>query len=106
MTDLVKFPNAIKAVWSSGYPTIAPSGGTFLSGARWGGWDNTLAVAVLKGEQLRVFAFDGTGLKVDQQWIKVTDRGRLRVAVEGPNGDLYIATDASPGEIFRVHPTG
>lgn len=106
MTDLVKFPNAKKAVWTSGFPTIAPSGGTFLSGTQWAGWDNTLAVAVLKDQQLRVFAFDGTGLEVDQQWIKITDRGRLRVAVEGPNGDLYIATDASPGEIFRVHPTG
>ena len=32
------------------------------------------------------------------------NRGRLRVAVQGPNGDLYLATDASPGQIFRVHP--
>ncbi len=106
MTDTVKFPNAIRATWSSGSPTIAPSGGTFLSGSQWKGWDRALAVAVLKGQQLRIFAFDSTGNKVEQQWIRVTDHGRLRTAVQGPNGDLYIATDANPGEIFRVHPTG
>jgi aldose sugar dehydrogenase len=32
MTDFVKFPGAIAAVWSSGNPTIAPSGGGFVSG--------------------------------------------------------------------------
>jgi glucose/arabinose dehydrogenase len=106
MTDTAKYPNAIKSTWRSGFPTIAPSGGTFLSGAQWKGWNRTLAVAVLKGEQLRVFAFDQTGRKVAQQWIKVTDHGRLRVGVQGPDGDLYIATDESPGEIFRIHPTG
>jgi glucose/arabinose dehydrogenase len=104
MTDLAKFPNAQRAVWRSGYPTIAPSGGTFLQGKRWAGWDNTLAVAVLKGQQLRVFAFNGTGRAVEQQWTRITNRGRLRVAVQGPNGDLFIATDANPGQIFRVHP--
>jgi glucose/arabinose dehydrogenase len=104
MTDSVKYPNAIKSTWSSGFPTIAPSGGTFLFGNQWKGWNRALAVAVLKGQQLRVFAFDGTGRRVEQQWVRITSHGRLRVAVQGPNGDLYIATDASPGEIFRVHP--
>lgn len=104
MTDTVKYPHAIRATWSSGFPTIAPSGGTFLSGAQWKGWDRSLAVAVLKAEQLRVFAFDTTGGKVEQQWIKVTDHGRLRVAVQGLDGDLYIATDGSPGQILHIHP--
>ena len=36
MTDLVKFPQAIVAKWSSGSPTIAPSGATFVTGARVG----------------------------------------------------------------------
>ena len=64
------------------------------------------AMVVFAIAAVSIVALLGTGLKVDQQWVKVTDRGGLRVAVEGPNGDLYIATDASPGEIFRVHPTG
>ena len=36
MTDLVKFPQAVVAKWSSGTPTIAPSGATFVSGTQWG----------------------------------------------------------------------
>ena len=57
--EVSRTPSA--AVWCSGFPTIAPSGGTFLHGSQWAGWDNTLAVAVLKGQQLRVFAFDRRG---------------------------------------------
>jgi aldose sugar dehydrogenase len=104
MTDLVKFPSARRAVWSSGVPTIAPSGGTFLDGAQWQGWGNTLAVAVLKGQQLRVFAIDGdTGIA--NEWTRITDRGRLRSAVQGPDGNLYLAVDADPGAILKVVPS-
>ena len=56
MTDFTKFPNARKAVWSSGNPTIAPSGGTFLNGSQWAGWDGALAMAVQKDQHLRVLA--------------------------------------------------
>ena len=56
MTDLVKFPDAIRAVWSSGFPTIAPSGGTFLDRLAVGGLGPRLAIAVLKGQQLRCSA--------------------------------------------------
>jgi aldose sugar dehydrogenase len=105
MTDLAKFPNARVAVWSSGSPTIAPSGGTFLTGSQWAGWNGALAMAVLKGQQLRVFALDDAGNTVAQQWTDLTDRGRLRVAVQGPNGHLYLATDANPGAILEVTPS-
>jgi len=104
MTDLTKFPNAQRAVWSSGVPTIAPSGATFLTGAQWGGWNGALAVAVLKGSQLRVLALNANGTAVEQQWTRITDRGRLRSAVQGPGGVLYIATDANPGAILKVTP--
>ena len=38
MTDLVKFPAAQRAAWSSGAPTLATSGATFLQGSGWGTW--------------------------------------------------------------------
>jgi aldose sugar dehydrogenase len=104
MTDLVKFPNARKAIWSSGSPTIAPSGGTFISGDQWAGWKGALAIAVLKGNQVRVMALDGSGTSLSQEWIRVTDHGRLRSIVQGPDGSLYVATDATPGEIFKITP--
>jgi len=105
MTNLAKYPNARRPVWTSGYPTIAPSGGTFLHGSRWAGWDRALAMAVLKDEQLRILAFDRDGTAVSQQWVRITDRGRLRVAVQGPDGNLYVAVDSDPGVIFKVTPT-
>jgi glucose/arabinose dehydrogenase len=107
MTDLGKFPAAVPAVWSSGSPTIAPSGGAVLSGARWQGWDKALAMAVLKGHQLRVLGLTPDGRAVEAQWIVLTDRGRLRSAVQGPDGNLYIATDAAggAGAILVVTPT-
>ena len=102
MTDLNKFPNAFPAIWSSGFPTIAPSGGTFLSGPQWAGWHNAVAMAVLKGQELLVLGLTTDGHAVEQVWTKITDHGRLRVAVQGPDGNMYIATDANPGGIFRV----
>jgi glucose/arabinose dehydrogenase len=105
MTDTTRHPSARRAVWSSGSTTIAPSGAAFIHGASWQGWDRTLAMAVLKGQQLRVLRLDTTGTRVDNQWVRITDRGRLRTAVMHPtNGVLYLATDADPGSILRVRP--
>ena len=105
MTDTARHPGARRAVWSSGFPTIAPSGGDFMRGPQWKGWDRSLAMAVLKGQQLRVLRLDNNGLAVDTQWVRITDQGRLRVAVMHPsNGRLYLATDSDPGRILRVIP--
>lgn len=105
MTDLAKFPAARTALWSSGAPTIAPSGGTIVSGTQWAGWDKALVMAVLKGQQLRVLGLTADGQAVEQEWTQLTDRGRLRVAVQGPDGNLYVATDSSSGSILRIVPT-
>ncbi len=104
MTDLVKFPAAKPAIWSSGCPTIAPSGLVFTTGAQWAGWSNNPSMAVLKGTELRSIMLDGSN-GIFRQDSNITDRGRLRSAVQGPDGNLYIATDANPGSILKVVPT-
>ena len=108
MTDLDEYPAAVPAVWSSGAPTIAPSGATFVRGTQWKGWDRALVMAVLKGQQVRVLRLAPGGATVDQEYTAVTDRGRLRVAVQGPDGRLYLVTDgpAGTGAILLVSPTG
>ena len=39
MTDTDKFPDAVEAQWTSGFTTLAASGGVFLEGADWGPWN-------------------------------------------------------------------
>lgn len=103
MTDLTKFPDARVATWSSGYPTIAPSGGTFLDGEQWARWDGALAMAVLKGRQLKVLGINSAGTGVNLQWTALTTLGRLRAAVQAPDGSLYLTTDsATDGRVYRV----
>lgn len=106
MTDLVKFPDALPAVWSSGCPTIAPSGVTSISGAQWVGWNGGLAMAVLKDQHLHVLRLGqlDSGLTVLGEYEDMTGFGRLRSTVQGPDGALYVTQDANPGNIYRVEP--
>jgi glucose/arabinose dehydrogenase len=106
MTDLSQFPSAIGAIWSSGCPTIAPSGATFLSGPQWKGWNGALAVAVLKDHHLRIFFLNTQG-GISGDAAVLTNSPRLRSAVQGPDGNLYITTDVGGGggQIWQVVPS-
>ncbi len=106
MTDKTKFPDAIEAVWSSGSPTIAPSGATIITGSKWGTFEGKLAVAVLKAKHLRLFIFDQNGKITDEKELFADEFGRLRSAVMGPNNDLYLTTDNgnNTDKIIRIIP--
>jgi glucose/arabinose dehydrogenase len=109
MTDVNKFPNAVEAVWRSGDPTIAPSGATFLRGARWEDWNGRLVLAVLKDHHLRILKVraDGTVDKAQDIERFAGENARLRSAVQGPDGKLYVATDEDgpDGAIWKVTPS-
>jgi glucose/arabinose dehydrogenase len=101
-------PGGIEAAWSSGLPTIAPSGGTILSGAQWQGWQGAAAIAVLKGQELLVVFFDDVlGFGSIGATFNMRGGGRLRSAVEGPDGNLYVSTDNGGDNdvIFRAVPS-
>jgi glucose/arabinose dehydrogenase len=100
MTDLTKFPAAVKATWSSGCPTVAPSGATFLSGSQWGDWDGALALAVLKNQQLRILRLNAGGDAVVSTVVTLTTHGRLRAAVQGPDGALYVTTSNGSNDLI------
>jgi glucose/arabinose dehydrogenase len=102
------FAGGIPAVWSSGFPTLATSGGTFLSGAAWGPWQGALAVAALKAERLVVFQLSGdsiVGAAIPGNLAGAY--GRLRTPRLGPDGSLYITTDNGGGtdQVLRVTPS-
>ena len=106
MTDLVKFPDALEARWSSGSPTLATSGGIFLEGAQWGVWEGRLAVATLRDSKLRLFEFTPEGAFVSRVIVPELDGafGRLRTPMLGPDGALYVSTSNGNGadRILRI----
>jgi aldose sugar dehydrogenase len=112
MTDPSLPGPIMTAVWSSGGVTVAPSGGTFLSGPQWKGWDGALAVACLDGspdvgQRLLIMKLNPAGTALTEAPTTVLNRAvRLRVAVQGPDGDLYVVTDgvSGAGTIWKVVP--
>ena len=93
MTDLAKFPTARSAKWSSGNPTIAPSGITFLQGSIWGRWEGALVMAVLKGHGIRLLYLNPETRVVTVSPInEVSSFRRIRTVQYGPDGALYFTT--------------
>lgn len=108
MTDVSAFPQAVPAAWDTGGPTIATSGGTWLDGDSWGGWDGAFVVAALKGRQVRVLLFTDAGVFVEQRTpsLGIPGTPRLRTPVMGPGDDLFLTTsDVSNDRIVRISAT-
>jgi glucose/arabinose dehydrogenase len=106
MTDKRAYPEAIDAVWRSGNSTLAPSGATFLLSSKWRAYTGRIAMAVLKDEHVRLLELDDSGrLKTETELFK-GEFGRIRSAVLGPDGDLYLTTDNGSGrdKIVRITP--
>lgn len=105
MTDLVTYPDAVEAIWSSGSPTLALSGATFIEGEAWGAWNGVLAVATLKAMHLHIYFVSAAG-EVTNELRVIDDQGRLRSPRQGPDGLLYVTTDGSgaAGEVLQVTP--
>ncbi len=81
MTDLTKFPTAVRALWSSGSYTLATSGATFLTGTQWKAWNGVLIVACLKGSRLLALPMNGQGKVTDIGAGLINTYGRLRTPV-------------------------
>jgi glucose/arabinose dehydrogenase len=69
-------------------PTIAPTGMTFYTGDRYPGWKNHLFVAGLVGQQLR--RLETKGDSVVHQEMVISQLGRVRDVVVGPDGYLHV----------------
>lgn len=107
MTDRGKFPKATKAIWSSGDPTLATSGITFLSGRAWGSWNGAMAVGQLKATGIRLLFLDRAGKVTSTRTVPGTSAyGRIRTVQLGPDGALYFTTSNGSGDkIVKVTPT-
>jgi glucose/arabinose dehydrogenase len=107
MTD-PGIPGAVPAVWSSGEPTLATSGATFLAGPQWGAYDGLLLVALLKAQGVLALRLDDAGVLQEQFRLQELDgHGRLRSIVQGVDGALYVTTDngGDEDELLRITPS-
>lgn len=109
MTDPVRVPGAIAAVWSSGSPTLATTSLQFLPSAGWGEYGGGLVVSTLKGERLVFMKLSADGQQVVSHVEALGQRfGRLRGLAVERDGSLLVTTSNgnSADRLLRVRWAG
>jgi glucose/arabinose dehydrogenase len=85
-------------------PSIAPSGMTFYTSDRVPSWQGDIFVGALKFRMLvRLDVEDGE--IVHEERMLGDLRQRIRAVDQGPDGRLYLLTDARDGQVLRATPT-
>lgn len=102
MTDLARFPGAMAPSWSNNGASQGMGPAVFLTGTQWRAWNGRLAVGIMAGSRLAILELNSAGAAVGTVDAPLPAT-RYRALTLGPDGDLYIATDA--GEIWRVTPS-
>ena len=84
-------------------PVISPSGMTIYSGKLFPEWRGNVFVGGLSSKALVRLVMNGDRVAGEERLL--TERGaRIREVVEGPDGALYLLTDARNGSLLRVAP--
>ena len=112
MTDLVTYPNAMPPAWNNNGLSQGMSSATYLTGDKWGAWNGRLAVGFMgigfggtaMGMRVDVLdvAADGKSVKSVETMSMPMASGRFRSLVQGPDGNLYAATDQ--GDVYKLSP--
>ena len=87
-------------------PSIAPSGMAFVTSERYGAaWKGNLMVGSLKFGYLARLEMDAQNHTVQREHKLLAELGqRIRDVRQGPDGLLYVLTDASDGQLLRLLP--
>ena len=84
-------------------PSIAPSGMAFYTGALLPAWRGNLLVGALAGQALHRLVLDDERVVAEEVLLK--DRGwRIRDVKQGPDGAVWLLTDATDGALVRIVP--
>jgi glucose/arabinose dehydrogenase len=84
-------------------PVIAPSGMAFYTGALFPAWKGDLFVGGLASERVSRLVLKGDRV-VGEEWLFRELHERIRDVVQGPEGALYLLTDADQGRVLKVVP--
>jgi aldose sugar dehydrogenase len=84
-------------------PSIAPSGMAFYDGDRFPEWRGDLFVGALAARALYRLDFE-RGQIVGQEILLAERKQRIRDVRAGPDGLLYVLTDAADGKLLRIEP--
>jgi len=84
-------------------PSIAPSGMAFYTGSKFPEWRGNLLVGALRYRMLVRLGLQGDRIVSEERLLK--DLGeRIRDVRQGPDGFVYVLTDAYDGRILRLSP--
>src|SRR5688572_3433013 len=84
-------------------PVIAPSGAQFYTGNAFPEWKGNLFVGALREQRLVRLKIENNRVTGEEHLL--TDRNqRIRDVRQGPDGSLYIVTDESDGELWKIVP--
>ncbi|MEZ4599044.1 MAG: PQQ-dependent sugar dehydrogenase [Syntrophotaleaceae bacterium] len=100
MTDLEKFPNAMRPSWANGGDSEGMCPCVFLTGENWGAWEGQLAVGFLRGRRIELLELNQNNMITGTTTALDLPDERIRSMVQGPDGALYVSIDG--GEIWRL----
>ena len=86
-------------------PSLAASGLAVLVDDHFPAWQGNVLAGGLRTEQIRRVVFEN-GEPVYQEEMLRGKMGRVRDLRVGPDGNIYVATDAPSGAIYRISPAG
>jgi glucose/arabinose dehydrogenase len=84
-------------------PSIAPSGMAFYNARVFPNWNNNIFVGALAGAHLRRLVLQGERI-IHQEVLLHNQIGRIRDVRTGPDGYIYLLTDARNGGLYRLEP--
>ncbi len=82
-------------------PSIAPSGAAFYTASAFPGWQGSLFTGALAGQMLVRLTLDGEKVTGEERLL-TTMGARIRDVRQGPDGWLYLLSDAAEGQVLRV----
>jgi aldose sugar dehydrogenase len=85
-------------------PSIGVSGLIFYTGDKFPQWKGNIFAGGLSGLALHRIGFNEKGGLMGREALLLPSQQRIRDVRQGPDGNIYVAVDASQGGILRIEP--